>query len=67
MGSSLRSRIRRMGGVSTFLKSKSCSSCVMLYRTSVASFLANRLFFWYLIRGFFLSESKTARRPSVAL
>ena len=41
--------------MSGFRKSKSCSSCVILYRTSVASFLARRLFRAYRINGFFFS------------
>lgn len=65
IGSSLRSRKSKIGGVSVLRKSKSCSSCVMLYRTSVASFLHSRLFFSYRMSGFFLSESKSAITPSV--
>lgn len=45
MGSSLLSRINRMGGVSTLRKSNSWSSWVMQYLTSVASFLASKLVF----------------------
>ena len=56
-----------MGGVSVFLKSNSCSSCVIWYLTSVASFFAIRLFFWYLIRGFFFNDNSIAITPSVVL
>ena len=65
MGSSLRSNSNKIGGVSVFRKSNSCSSCVMLYRTSVASFLHSRLFFSWRINGFFFSDSKRATTPSV--
>ena len=67
IGSSLRSSRRRIGGVSGFLKSKSCSSCVNWYLISEASFLAIRLFFSYLIRGFFFNDSRMATTPSVHL
>lgn len=39
----------------------------MPYRTSDASFLQTRLFLVYLISGFFLSDSRSASKPSVVL
>ena len=63
-GSSLLSTNSNIGGVSGFRKSKSCSSCVIAYRTSVASFLHSRLFFSYLIKGFFFNDRSMAITPS---
>ena len=65
IGSSLRSTSSSIGGVSGLRKSKSCSSCVIAYLTSVASFLHSTLFFPYRINGFFFRLNSSAKTPSV--